>query len=134
MDNKEGKDISSVVKDIIDENRFLTMYHPVVKKMADIESTKSRVEYYKQLLSERENDLTLSANLSDPEEKKEQTEKLNNQIDDIKEKGKTMKDKSKEMEDNVEEEKKDLEEFIDNMKKQFEEDIKNLKIDVEVKD
>lgn len=132
MDNKEGKDISKVVADIIGDNKFLTMYHPVVKKMADIEALEQRIEYYKQLLSERENDLMLSANLSDPEEKDEQTTKLNGQIEDIKEKGKNMQDQLKEMQKKVDEEKKDLKEYIDNTKKQFEEDIKTLQIDVKV--
>ena len=133
MDNTEGKDISKVVEDIIDGNRFLTMYHPVVKKMADLEALEKRVEYYKQLLSERENDLNLSKNLSDPEEREEQSNKLNGQIEDIKEKGKNMQDQMKEMQKQVEEEKKDLKEYMDNMEKQFEEDIKNLEINVKVR-
>ncbi len=132
--NKEGKDISSVIEDIIDENRFLTMYHPVVKKMADVELIEERIEYYKQLLTERENDLKLSANLSNPEEREEQAEKLNGQIDDIKEKGKGMEEQLKEMKKQVEDEVKDLKEYIDNMEVKFEEDIKKLKIDVEIHD
>lgn len=133
MDNTEGKDISKVVEDTIDGNRFLTMYSPIVKKMVDMKALENRIEYYKQLLSERENDLSLSANLSDPEEKQEQTDKLNGQIDDIKEKGKNMQDQIKDMEKKVEEEKEDLKNYIDNIQKQFEEDIKNLEIDVKVR-
>lgn len=134
MDNTEGKDISKVVEDIIDGNKFLSMYHPVVKKMAKLEALKKKIEYYKQLLSERENDLSLTSNLSDPEEREDQSTKLKGQIEDIKEKGKNMRDQMKEMQKKIEEEKKDLQEYIDNMKKQFEEDINNLEIDVKIKD
>jgi DNA repair exonuclease SbcCD ATPase subunit len=133
MSNTEGKDISKVVSDIIDENRFLTMYHPVVQKMFEIDALEKRIEYYKQLLSEREGDLKLSANLSDAEERQEQADKLNKQIEDIKTKGKDMQDKLKEMQKQVDEEQKDLAEFIKNAEEKFEEDIKKLQIDVEVK-
>lgn len=133
MDNTEGKDISKVVDNIVDKNRFLTMYLPVIKKMAELKTTEERIEYYKQLLGERESDLKLSANLSDQEERQEQTDKLSKQIEDIKDKGKSMQDRLKELEKQIEEEKKDLKKYIENLQKQFEEDIKNLKIDVKIR-
>jgi len=130
IDNTDNKDISKVIDDIVDKNRFLTMYLPIVKKMAELKSTEGRIEYYKQLLKERDTDLKLSAKLSDLEERQEQNTKLSKQIEDIKEKGKAMQDRLKELLKQVDEEKKDLKKYIDNMRKQFEEDIRNLNIDV----
>jgi len=131
MDNREGKDISKVIEDIINGNKFLTMYYPVVKKMLNADLLKERIDYYKKLLVERGGDLESSKNLSDPEERQEQEDKINAQIDSIKEKGKDMEEKLKEMEKKVDEEQKDLEKYIDNMKDKFEDDLKKFKVDVE---
>ena len=134
MNNKENKDISKVVEDIVDGNRFLTMYLSVLNKMASAKKLEDRIDYYSQLLKERESDLNLTSNLSNEEEKEEQKEKLNNQIDDIKEKSKDMTKQLEEIEDKIKDDRKHLEEYMDNLKDKFENDLKKLKIDVSNRD
>lgn len=127
-DNVEGMDISDVVKDIIDGNKFLTMYSPIVKKMARIDRVNGRVEYYGELLKERKDDLTLTGKLSDPDEKKEQVSSLKDKIKEIESKIKEMDGQVKETESEIKEDENELSEHIESIKGKFEEDIKELKI------
>ena len=133
MDNAEDKDISNVIENIVNGNKFLTMYLPIIKKMARIKSLTDRIDYYKELLSERENDLMLTGKLSNPDEKVEQTDKLKGQIGDIKEKSNGMEEDIKDIEKQIQEEEKDLQDYIKNMESKFNDDIRSLKIDVRTK-
>lgn len=128
MNNKDNKDISNVVDKIINDNTFLRKYYSIVSKMKSVQNAKDRVSYYTDLLRNRRSDISMLNRLSDPEERKEQKDKLDNQIKDILEKKRGMEDKVKELDKKIADEKKELDIYMKDLEKSIKDDIKKLEI------
>lgn len=132
LDNRgeDSKDISKNIEDIIEDtdgvrNPFLGMYVSIINKMKRIEDMKDKLEYFDKLKKERESDLKAINLLSDPNDKNEQKEKLNNQLSDIDENVSDMKDDIKDLEKEIQEDKSKMEDHIKEVENQFKEDVKN---------
>lgn len=125
---EDKKDISRNIEQIVGENRFLKKWSFIMKKIARVKEGELKLEYFDDLHKERKNNLNNVKKLSDPEDRKTQTEKLTNQIKDIEENVSDLKETIKELEESIEENKKqlneDIKEIIENMK-EIDTDIDN---------
>lgn len=131
-EEEEEKDITNIIDNIVGENKFLSMYLPIARKIGQIKKAELRIEYYSDLLDNREDDLQATSKLKEADEKQEQQKKLKEQIADIKEKSSDLEDKIKELESTIEQEKADMEEYIEDERSDMEEGIEELRIDLDV--
>lgn len=122
---EDKKDISNNVEQIVGENIFLKKWATVMRKEARIKDLELRLEYFDQLHRERTGNLQNVKNLSDPEDRRSQEEKLNNQLSDIKDNVSKIKENIKELENEVKEDKAQLEEYINTLV----ENLSNMEIE-----
>jgi len=123
------KDISSDIEKIVgkgeERNKLLGQYLTILNIRKNIIKQSDRLSYYtdikKQAIANKAN-----ANKLSGDEKKQQLEKLNDQIKDAEENYKSMKDKIIENEKELKEKEKELDNWIKETKEEFNKLIKEL--------
>jgi ABC-type transporter Mla subunit MlaD len=130
IENSDGKDIEKDIENIIgkgdERNELLSKYLTILTLRKNILQQQGRLEYFTKMKQQRRENISDINKLSDPEEKKQQMDSLNQQIADLDEKYKSMDNSLKENEKELKDKEKELDDYIKDSKKEMDDALKEL--------
>ena len=119
----DKKDINNDVEKIVGENSFLKRYVSVLNKKRRINEMELRLKYYSNLKKERQDNITQTRKLTDEQDRKEQIEKLNDQISEVDESINKIEKDSKELSNEIKEDEETFKTYLDDLKSKIEEEV-----------